>query len=240
MEQIARLYEDANGRLVLTDLNRRFWLVEDRAGAGTGMADIAAAAAADYGAWSRVEVPDGSVLRHYRLVAEMNGVIGGSARLLVHFDRLRWQGKAYLGFVGREEMEADAATPQLVARNAPGHWNTADSCITYDEDGMPIPGTECVDADFREHMELEMASMAELQAEGWVWHTPAADGAAYYLVVSLRPLRLAHIPHLDGWHAPDAMIRGLRPYEVEESTAHDKRIAEAFRRRDAARADSAS
>ena len=49
------------------------------------------------------------------------------------------------------------------------------------------------------------------------------DGFAHYLVVSMKPLKLQHVPFGDGYKAHDALIRGLRKVDVEEIIARQKR-----------------
>jgi hypothetical protein len=44
---------------------------------------------------------------------------------------------------------------------------------------------------------------------------PVADGHAYYLIVSRKPLVLKHIPYLDGYAEHPAFIRGLRLQDIE-------------------------
>ena len=42
-----------------------------------------------------------------------------------------------------------------------------------------------------------------------------ADGFAHYLVVSMSPLKLQHVPYGDGYMAHPALIRGLRKDDIE-------------------------
>jgi hypothetical protein len=49
---------------------------------------------------------------------------------------------------------------------------------------------------------------------GTPWSTPVADGYAQYLVWSSKPLSLIHLPIGDAWHAPAALIRGLRVTDI--------------------------
>jgi hypothetical protein len=51
---------------------------------------------------------------------------------------------------------------------------------------------------------------------GYVWHYPVADGAARYMVFSLRPFTLIHIPLHDAWHIPEVVARGLRTKDITE------------------------
>ncbi len=51
---------------------------------------------------------------------------------------------------------------------------------------------------------------------------PFADGFAYYIVVSMSPLKLQHVPYGDAWHAPAAHIRGLRKADVEAMISRQK------------------
>lgn len=44
---------------------------------------------------------------------------------------------------------------------------------------------------------------------GEVVRFPVADGYALYMVASLEPAELIHIPLGDGWSIPDAHLRGI-------------------------------
>lgn len=44
---------------------------------------------------------------------------------------------------------------------------------------------------------------------GASWHYPVGDGAAEYVILSLRPLALVHVPLGDAWRIPDVVARGL-------------------------------
>lgn len=52
---------------------------------------------------------------------------------------------------------------------------------------------------------------------------PVADGFAHYLVVSMQPLKLQHVPHGDGYSVLPATIRGLRKADVEVMIERQKR-----------------
>ena len=50
-----------------------------------------------------------------------------------------------------------------------------------------------------------------------------ADSYAFYRVASMNPLKLQHIPYMDAWQVPYAMIRGLRKADVEAMVDRQKR-----------------
>lgn len=54
---------------------------------------------------------------------------------------------------------------------------------------------------------------------GEVYRFPVADSYAEYVVFSAKPLRLIHLPHMDGWHMPDVVRRGLNLTDIREQTA---------------------
>jgi hypothetical protein len=55
-----------------------------------------------------------------------------------------------------------------------------------------------------------------------------ADGHACYYVRSFRPLVLQHIPYMDAWQVPYAMIRGLRLADVEAQIERASRLDKLF------------
>jgi hypothetical protein len=82
------------------------------------------------------------------------------------------------------------------------------------------------------------AAIARLQAEsdaipdgtvigGLIWF-PAADGRAYYKVVSEKPLKVMHIPYGDAWETNYATIRGLRVSDVQQHLERNRAIKELF------------
>lgn len=58
---------------------------------------------------------------------------------------------------------------------------------------------------------------------------PIADGHALYYVVSLKPLRLQHIPYGDAYQIPAPMMRGLRAADVQRLIEQEKAIARLFK-----------
>lgn len=58
-----------------------------------------------------------------------------------------------------------------------------------------------------------------------------ADGYAYYRVVSVKPLKVEHIPFLDGYTVEDSLIRGLRVADVEALVEQDRRWAALARKK---------
>ena len=119
----------------------------------------------------------------------------------------------------------------LIDRIPPRHWSTAvDGCATYDNEGKVIADSQC-GGGFTEHLKLAQESFEKLSTEGKVWTTPMADSFAAYLIISLRPLVMAHIPYMDAWHAAASTLRGLRPYEVEAELERQARIRDLFKAR---------
>ena len=66
--------------------------------------------------------------------------------------------------------------------------------------------------DFMKHLELQDAEIAR-EGLGTI-RIPVADGAAVYIVRSLKPAKLQHVWAGDAWHADAATIRGLRPQDI--------------------------
>lgn len=55
---------------------------------------------------------------------------------------------------------------------------------------------------------------------------PVADGYAEYMVVSVRPVQLIHIPVWDAWHYPQANY--LTAKEITDKIEADIRLAKLF------------
>ncbi len=60
------------------------------------------------------------------------------------------------------------------------------------------------------------------QVVGGIISFPVADGHAYYQVVKEKPLQLAHVNFMDGWHANPITIRGLKLADVKLMLSRDK------------------
>ena len=58
---------------------------------------------------------------------------------------------------------------------------------------------------------------------------PHADGKAFYMVFSLKPLRLVHIPIGDAWESPYADL--LNKQRVIEMIEADRKMAQLFNRK---------
>lgn len=54
---------------------------------------------------------------------------------------------------------------------------------------------------------------------GELYRFPVADGYAEYVVFSTKPLRLIHLTHLDGWHMPDVVRRGLCLADIRQQAS---------------------
>lgn len=80
--------------------------------------------------------------------------------------------------------------------------------------------------------ELEKASNAlpEGEVKGALLSYSVADGHAYYLVTSAKPLKLAHLPFLDGYAVQAPLIRGLRTDDVLQKLEHARQMDALFRR----------
>lgn len=81
------------------------------------------------------------------------------------------------------------------------------------KDAYPLPDLPAGLSDWR-NSEHEK-EFQRLQREETVISFGVADGGAYYLVKSMKPLKLQHIPYMDAYQVPYAMIRGLRKADVE-------------------------
>ena len=57
---------------------------------------------------------------------------------------------------------------------------------------------------------------------------PVADGSAIYRIVSDKPLKLEHIPFLDGYQADPILIRGLRLSDVKQQLKASKKFRKIF------------
>jgi len=65
--------------------------------------------------------------------------------------------------------------------------------------------------------------LPEGELVGALFGLPYADGQAFYRVVSVKPLKLQHIPYGDGWMALPSTIRGLRVDDVIQLVKRMKR-----------------
>lgn len=103
----------------------------------------------------------------------------------------------------------------------------------------PVPGFDSKPGESwgstRQRHEAAFAALLEKsnalqdgEVVGGVLMLPFADGHACYLVESEKPLRLAHIPYGDAWHADASTIRGLRLQDVESRLAHARRLNKLF------------
>jgi len=86
----------------------------------------------------------------------------------------------------------------------------------------PLPSLTFNAADWR-NSDHEVAMRELLSGDKPVIKFSVADGFAYYLVVSMSPLKLQHIPYGDEYAVHDAMIRGLRKNDVENMLERQKR-----------------
>jgi len=63
---------------------------------------------------------------------------------------------------------------------------------------------------------------------GEVLRWPRADGYAQYIVVSERPLQVAHLSIMDAWTVEEALIRGLRLADVRQMVERSRKLAALF------------
>ncbi len=68
------------------------------------------------------------------------------------------------------------------------------------------------------------------EIKGGVLSFGVADGAAYYLVVKVRPLTLQHIDYIDGYHVHYALIKGLDRSDIEYELASRRKLDKLFAR----------
>lgn len=57
---------------------------------------------------------------------------------------------------------------------------------------------------------------------------PIADGYAFYLVESMKPLVLRHVRHGDNWQVEPALIRGLRSADVTDMLRREAAMRKLF------------
>lgn len=63
---------------------------------------------------------------------------------------------------------------------------------------------------------------------GEVVSFPYADGAALYMVASLRPVALVHLPIGDAWRLSDAHERGLKAKDIRLNVESSKALQAIF------------
>jgi hypothetical protein len=68
-------------------------------------------------------------------------------------------------------------------------------------------------------------NLPEGEVVGAVLRFQIADGWAYYIVTSERPLTLQHIPFGDGYAIAEAHVRGLNRQDVLLALEQDRRFA---------------
>jgi hypothetical protein len=60
---------------------------------------------------------------------------------------------------------------------------------------------------------------------GKIVRFPVADGYAEYMIVSLRPVTLMHLPFGDSYQIPEAHARGLRASDLRELVEREEKWA---------------
>jgi len=78
--------------------------------------------------------------------------------------------------------------------------------------------------DFSAYLGRTSKIIEELKTEERLIQFPCADSAAYYEVVSKKPLKLKHLPFCDAWEADYSQIRGLRLPDVEQKLEWERYI----------------
>lgn len=103
----------------------------------------------------------------------------------------------------------------------------------------PVPGFEWHEGEpFEAMLKRHEAAFAKLQkvAEalpagevvGAIVQFPVADNYARYLVTSAKPLKLRHIPYMDGYAINAAHLRDLRLADIERQVAQERATRELF------------
>jgi hypothetical protein len=77
---------------------------------------------------------------------------------------------------------------------------------------------------YRQQFKSENAGDAVGEVVKW----QRADGYACYMVVSEKPLQLAHIDHGDAYQVEDALIRGINLEEIRQMVDHERSMSELF------------
>ena len=75
------------------------------------------------------------------------------------------------------------------------------------------------------------ARVTDGKVEGSLVSFPVADGKAWYLVKSEKPLRLQHIPFGDAYQADCMTIRGMRLADVQEHVRRSRALSALFQKR---------
>lgn len=106
------------------------------------------------------------------------------------------------------------------------------------------PAQERPGEDFMDRMRRCEQKLAELTAateklpegeiKGAVITFGVADGGAHYVVVSAKPLKLAHLPYFDAYQIDRATIRGLRFEDVLARVQRSRAFTSIFAKRDRA------
>ena len=81
---------------------------------------------------------------------------------------------------------------------------------------------------YREILREWCRSTGSGEFAGEILRFPAGDGAAEYMVRSLRPKQFIHIPLGDAWTVPDYTLRGLRADDIRRMVDGERRMRELF------------
>jgi len=79
-----------------------------------------------------------------------------------------------------------------------------------------------------EGRKLESDNLKTLQNTRKVIDFPVADGTAYYVVVTEKPLTLQHVEFCDGYKVHPALIRGLTLADVNHQLEFASRLRKLF------------
>jgi hypothetical protein len=108
--------------------------------------------------------------------------------------------------------------------------------FTYDKNGHPdIKKYEEDNEKYIEELKVLLLKRKNISAGTWsgpekyvgeIIRFPVADGHAEYMVASMKPLELVHLPLSDAWYA--AYVHLLTAKEVTEKIECDKKMKELF------------
>lgn len=100
-------------------------------------------------------------------------------------------------------------------------------------DGLPEYDRDAYE-DYRQYSEAEKEAFEQLQSEqpmkpeagleGFLLKFQVADGYAWYRVVNEDPLKIQHVPYLDGYKSRKETIRGIRRDTVIEQMERRRKM----------------
>lgn len=117
-------------------------------------------------------------------------------------------------------------------RYGPGHWSMAGEggCIDVDENDATSTALQC--KSYKEHYELQVASLDALRATGHLWWSEVigewGNGFSYYYILSEEPLVLRRLTASGRYEAHPALIRGLTMEDIRETQQDSSRCPPAL------------